>query len=68
MASLVLFSAVLLATMSAIRARASASSPSSGTTWSSSSRLAVSVPVLSTQSVSTWLSDSTALACWTSAP
>ena len=28
----------------------------------------MSVPVLSTQSMSTWLSDSTALACWTSAP
>ena len=43
-------------------------SPSSGTICSSSSWLAVSVPVLSTQSVSTWLSDSTALACCTSAP
>ena len=68
MASLVLLRALLLATMRATLARAPASSPSSDRMASSSSWLAVSVPVLSTQSMSTWLSDSTALACWTSAP
>jgi hypothetical protein len=40
----------------------------SGTSSRSASRLAVSVPVLSVHSTSTRLSDSTALACWTSAP
>lgn len=67
-AALVLLPALALAA-SAPRAPLSRSSePSTGWMAATCRRFAVSVPVLSMQSTSTLLSDSTAFACWTSAP
>ena len=68
-ASLVLLPAVALAA-SAVSAATTSSSlaPPRPATASTSSRFAVSVPVLSRHSTSTWLSDSIAFDCWTSAP